>query len=80
MLQRNMTDIRIPPIGNGLDDVHLVEWLVSDASNVDVGQSIFSIESDKSVVEVSAPIAGKLRIMAGAGEMYRVGQVVGEID
>ena len=80
MLHRSMTDVLIPPIGNGLDDVHLVEWLVPDASDVDLGQSIFTIESDKSVVEMPSPIAGTLRIRVAAGEMFAVGRLVAEID
>lgn len=74
-----MTEVRIPATGNGVEDVLLVEWLVGDGARVEKGQPIFTIESDKSVIEVGAPLAGTLKIKVAQGVMFAVGQVIARI-
>ena len=47
--------------------------------SVKAGEPLYSLESDKSVVEIESPATGRLRIGAKAGEVYQVGAVLGEI-
>ena len=44
------------------------------------GQPIYSLESDKSVIEIESPASGTLRIIGRIGEVYAVGTVIGEIS
>ena len=57
----------------------LTEWLVADGATVEEGQAIYALETDKSVQEIEAPVAGKLSQKVEAGETYPVGTEIGEI-
>ncbi|MNC61378.1 Dihydrolipoyllysine-residue acetyltransferase component of acetoin cleaving system [compost metagenome] len=57
----------------------LSEWLVADGEAVTVGQPIYALESDKSVQEIEADIAGTIKLIAQEGEVYLVGEVLAEI-
>jgi len=72
-------EVRIPATGNGVEDVLLVEWLVPGGASVEKGQPIFTIESDKSVIEIGAPVSGTLDIGVAPGAMFAVGQVIAVI-
>lgn len=57
----------------------LSEWLVSDGGQVNKGQPLFLLESEKSAQEIEAPVSGTLKIMVESGQDYVVGTVLGEI-
>lgn len=74
------TQVLLPKIGFSMNEAVLAEWIVADGATVAEGQPLYSIESDKSVQEVDAPAAGKLKILAEVGETYQVGHVLAEIE
>ncbi|HEY8386261.1 MAG TPA: lipoyl domain-containing protein [Porticoccaceae bacterium] len=73
------TEIRIPQIGFSTQEGTLVEWLVEDGGKVEAGQPLYTLELDKSVQEVEAPVSGTLKVIAKVGESYPVGELIGEI-
>jgi pyruvate/2-oxoglutarate dehydrogenase complex dihydrolipoamide acyltransferase (E2) component len=75
-----MTELRIPAAGDSVTEVQIVEWTVETGSSVTAGEVIYTVESDKSVLEIEAPAAGTLTIIEPAGETYDVGHLVGRID
>ena len=75
-----MTELRIPAAGDAVSEVQLVEWVAEDGSQVAEGDTLYTIESDKSVLEVDAPASGTLSIIGKAGEIFPVGELVGRID
>lgn len=75
-----MTELRIPAAGDSVTEVQIVEWTVDDGASVSEGDVIYSVESDKSVLEIEAPATGTLKILEPAGEIYEVGHLVGRID
>jgi len=75
-----MTELRIPAAGDSVTEVQIVEWTVESGSPVVEGQVIYTVESDKSVLEIEAPASGTLTIVEPAGEVYDVGHLVGRID
>lgn len=75
-----MTELRIPAAGDSVQEVQIVEWTVEDGASVAEGQVIYSVESDKSVLEIEAPASGTLTIIEPAGEVYEIGHLVGRID
>ncbi len=58
----------------------LVEWLVADGDNVQPGDILYRIETDKVENEIEAPVAGVVRITGEEGETYDVGTQIGSID
>lgn len=73
------TEILLPKIGFSMNEGIIAEWLAVDGSNVEKGQPLYSLESEKSVQEIEAPVTGTLRIILPPGESYPVGTVIGEI-
>ncbi|WP_415151499.1 lipoyl domain-containing protein [Piscinibacter sp.] len=62
-----------------MEEGTLAEWLVPDGETVAEGQPLYVLESDKSAQEIESPGSGTLKIAAAVGEVYKVGDVLGEI-
>jgi pyruvate/2-oxoglutarate dehydrogenase complex dihydrolipoamide acyltransferase (E2) component len=73
------TQVLFPKIGFSMEEGTLAEWMVVDGATVEAGQPLYALESDKSVQEVEAPASGVLKIIAQPGELYKVGDILGEI-
>lgn len=73
------TQVLLPKLGFSVNEAALIEWLVSDGGEVAKGQLLYTLESEKSIQEVEAPVNGRLKILKQAGETYEVGTVIGEI-
>jgi 2-oxoglutarate dehydrogenase E2 component (dihydrolipoamide succinyltransferase) len=73
-------DLRIPDSGDAVSEVDLVQWTVADGEAVAAGDTLYLMESAKATIEVPAPMAGVVTILAPAGESYVVGHLVGRID
>ena len=73
------TQILFPKIGFSMEEGTLAEWLVIDGATVTEGQPLYVLESDKSAQEIESPGSGVVRITATVGEVYKVGDVLGEI-
>ena len=52
-------DIKIPNIGD-FKDVEIIEILVKEGQNISKGESLITLESDKSSVEVPSDQSGKI--------------------
>lgn len=74
------TEIRVPKLGMGMTEGVLSEWLVQDGAYVEAGSDLYSLENEKSIQEIEAPVSGKLRVVGKEGETYAVGEVIGYID
>jgi pyruvate dehydrogenase E2 component (dihydrolipoamide acetyltransferase) len=61
----------IPKLGQTVEEVTLVKWLVEDGSKVSQGQEIMEVETDKAVFPVEANAKGILHIGP-----YQEGQVI----
>jgi len=67
-------EINMPQLGLTMEQGSVVEWHVQEGASISVGQEIFSVETDKSVVAVEAPQGGTLaRILVPAGLTVPVG-------
>lgn len=72
-------EVLLPKIGFSMNEGTVAEWLAADGSHVVEGQALFLLEADKSTNEVESPATGTLTIIAGVGETYEVGTVLGTI-
>jgi len=73
------TQILLPKIGFSMNEGTLAEWLAADGAHVSEGQPLYALESEKATEEVEAPASGILKIIAQPGQLYQVGDVLGEI-
>ncbi len=73
---------KLPSVGDTMVEGEIVEWLVAVGDTVDLDQPICSVETDKSVVEMTTPYRGTvLALGGGPGDVIEVGEtliVVGE--
>jgi 2-oxoglutarate dehydrogenase E2 component (dihydrolipoamide succinyltransferase) len=73
-------EIKIPSVGESVQEALLAEWYRRDGDMVKKDEILFVIETDKVTLEVSAEADGVLKILVPAGETVRVGAVVGTLD
>ncbi|OED43411.1 hypothetical protein AB833_03965 [Chromatiales bacterium (ex Bugula neritina AB1)] len=71
----------LPDVGEGLESGTIVQWLVQAGEQVAVDQIIVEIETDKAVVEIPAPVNGRLHSHGGAvGASLPVGAVLATFE
>ena len=58
----------------------LVAWLIEDGATVTEGQPLFTLELEKSTMDVESPGSGVLKQLVPAGSTHKVGAIVGEIN
>lgn len=69
-----MRAFALPDLGEGLHDAEIVAWHVAVGDHVVAEQPLVSVETDKAVVEIPAPIAGQIVALHGSvGEHVEVG-------
>jgi len=74
-----MVDVKVPSVGESISEVTIASWLKKDGDIVKLDEAICSIESDKATLEISAPKAGKLKILVKEGETVLIGTKVAEV-
>jgi pyruvate/2-oxoglutarate dehydrogenase complex dihydrolipoamide acyltransferase (E2) component len=55
-------EIFIPKLGQTVEEVTLVKWLLNSGDRVTPGQAILEVETDKAVFSVEATARGVLRL------------------
>lgn len=74
------TEIRIPKIGVSMTEATLTDWHANDGATVEAGKPLYTIEMEKAVNEIEAPVTGTLRIIGHVGETYEIGTLVATIE
>jgi pyruvate dehydrogenase E2 component (dihydrolipoamide acetyltransferase) len=75
-----MTNVIMPSLGFDMTEGQLARWLKSEGEQVEKGQAIAEIETEKATVEIEAAASGILaRILVQAGQTVPVGTVIGVI-
>ncbi len=73
-----MEEIRLPKLGQAMEDGQVVEWLVDEGERVSAGDPVVVIETDKMTSEVTAEEDGELlSIAVPAGQTVSIGTVLG---
>lgn len=74
-----ITTLKLPMLAMSMSEGTIVEWFVADGDRVEAGNQLYSIEAEKSVMEVEAPVSGVVRHVAAVGETLPVGADVAQI-
>ncbi|MAZ49599.1 MAG: dihydrolipoyllysine-residue succinyltransferase [Halobacteriovoraceae bacterium] len=74
------TEVKIPVIGESVEEATLSTWSVSDGDIVEEGDILCEIESDKASLELPAEVSGKITLKASEGDDLKIGSVIAEID
>jgi 2-oxoglutarate dehydrogenase E2 component (dihydrolipoamide succinyltransferase) len=69
--------IKMPRVGDTVDEVYLVHWNKAVGDVIAVGDSLMEVETDKSSVEVPSPVAGKIvEIFFKDGDEIKTGEPI----
>lgn len=75
-----MIDIKVPTVGESINEVTLVKWLKKDGEWVDRDELLCELESEKATFELNAEQAGTLKIVAQEGVTLNIGDIACQID
>ena len=74
-------EVRVPGFGESITTVVLVEWLKKVGDQVNVGDDLVEVESDKATQKIASPAGGVIaKILKNDGDSADVGEVVALID
>lgn len=73
----NVRDFLVPDLGEGLEDATITSWSVAVGDEVELNQTLCTVETNKAEVEIPSPFAGRITELGGAeGETLPVGAVL----
>ena len=75
-----MIDIKVPTVGESINEVTLVKWLKNDGDYVERDEVIAELESEKATFEVNAEKAGVLKTVGKEGDTLNIGDTLAQID
>src|SRR5580658_3654729 len=75
-----MIDIKVPAVGESINEVTLVKWLKKEGQYVERDEVIAELESEKATFEVNAEKAGVLKPLGKEGDTLKIGDVLAQID
>jgi 2-oxoglutarate dehydrogenase E2 component (dihydrolipoamide succinyltransferase) len=73
-------DVQIPTLGESISEGVIVRWIKQNGEAVTADEPVLELETDKATVEIPAPGAGVLTVLAKEGAIVHVGDVVARID
>jgi len=72
-----MQEFKLPDLGEGMQEEEVVEWLVKPGDTLKLDQTMLKVETDKAVVEIPSPVAGRVtEIRVQDGQVAKVGEVL----
>ncbi len=72
---------KLPDIGEGIHEGEIVKWFVKPGDKIEEDESLFEVQNDKSVEEITSPVSGTIKeIKVAEGEVATVGQVLVTFD
>jgi pyruvate dehydrogenase E2 component (dihydrolipoamide acetyltransferase) len=73
------TEIKLPRLGQGMESGTIVKWLKSEGDNVEKGEPLYELDTDKVTQEVEADASGVLLKIAVAEGEVPVGKTIAVI-
>ncbi len=76
-----MKEIKVPELAESITEGTIAEWLVKKGDQVEKGDPILELETDKVNVEVNADASGVIaELLKDEGEDVEVGDVIAKVD
>jgi 2-oxoglutarate dehydrogenase E2 component (dihydrolipoamide succinyltransferase) len=75
-----MIDIKVPTVGESINEVTLIKWLKNDGEYAERDEVIAELESEKATFEVNAEKAGVVKTVAKEGDTLNIGDTLAQID
>jgi len=74
-----VTEIIMPKMGQTMEKGKIIKWLKKEGEEVQKGEPLLEIETDKTTIEVEARDSGIVRILAQEGEEVPIATTIGYI-
>ncbi len=71
-----MKELKFVDVGEGITEGNVKKWLFKDGDFVKEDTTIVQIETDKAVVNIPAPISGKLKIVSKENTNLKIGDTI----
>lgn len=75
-----MIEIKVPPVGESINEVTLVKWLKPNGAWVERDEVLCELESEKATFELNAEQSGILTHSAAEGDDLQIGDLACKID
>ncbi|WP_033288844.1 biotin/lipoyl-containing protein [Amycolatopsis jejuensis] len=75
-----MTEVAFPFLSDGPAEGVVATWFTTDGATVSEGELLGEVAVDKVDAEVTAPVAGVVRLLAKEGEVVSQGTVIARIE
>ena len=76
-----MKEFKLPDLGEGIEAGDIVQVLVAEGDTIVAEQTVVEIETDKAVLEVPCPFAGKVtKVHVSVGDHVPVGATIATLD
>jgi pyruvate/2-oxoglutarate dehydrogenase complex dihydrolipoamide acyltransferase (E2) component len=72
--------LKLPKLGMSMEEAVITQWHVSDGDIVTLDQDIYEVETDKATMDVECPFEGVITLIAKAGQSYKIGEIIAEIE
>jgi pyruvate dehydrogenase E2 component (dihydrolipoamide acetyltransferase) len=74
-----VSEVPMPRLSDSMEQGTIVRWILADGEQVNVGDELVEIETDKATMAYEAEAEGILRILAQEGATVAVGTSIGQI-
>jgi len=72
-----MVEFKLPDVGEGMHEAEIVRWLVKPGQSVKLDEPMLEIQTDKALVEIPSPVAGKVvELKVAEGKIAQLGEVL----
>ena len=76
-----MTDIKLPPLAEGVDKASISYWFKQPGDTVKEGEDLVELVTDKATFSMPSPLTGKIKeLLVGEGDSAKVGQAIATIE
>jgi pyruvate/2-oxoglutarate dehydrogenase complex dihydrolipoamide acyltransferase (E2) component len=74
-------EVTVPKFGLTMQDANIVRWLKKEGEQVNAGETLLEIETEKITSEIEAPVSGTVtKILYPEGQTALVGEVIALIE
>jgi pyruvate dehydrogenase E2 component (dihydrolipoamide acetyltransferase) len=74
-----VTEIAMPQLSDSMEQGLVLQWLIEDGAEVQVGDELLEIETDKATMTYISEVAGTLSIIVAEGTTVAVGEPIARV-
>lgn len=72
--------LKLPKLAQSMQTGSITQWLVSEGDTVNEGQPLYSMETEKTTMDVESPFSGTISELCECGAEFAVGTPIAVIQ